>query len=281
MIRFVSFLFLLAGLAAAAFGGARLMDIDTTRFGIISAPDVNEAEDSVSSVALPALDVSPEPSSEPAAEPPSSGVVQPLSVPSAAARAPEPRFGRLRDEAPAKETETETASFIDRMYNVPVAYEAPTAAAYRESFDVTFALDGTGDQTAIDALPGEGANVVEGSAKISDRIKANLVGSAFDIELNSPDVQRVSLLEENVWRWRVTPVKAGEQSLILELFALEDGEAVPVRTFSERVEVKVSAFQRAVGLADTANPLFVVLGGIGSAIGGFFGFFRFFASKAR
>jgi len=125
-------------------------------------------------------------------------------------------------------------------------------------------------------LPGRDTNVVSDSAKISDRVKASLIGSSFEIELLSPEIQRVSLLTENVWRWQVTPIEAGEHPLVLELFALEGDEAVPLRTFSDEVVVSVSSFQRVVSLATTANPIFVVLGGLGSALGGFFGLFKFF-----
>ena len=87
-------------------------------------------------------------------------------------------------------------------------------------------------------------------------------------------MQRLSLLTENIWRWRVTPQREGEHMLVLELFTLDGDEAVPVRTFSDTVMVSVSSFQRVIGVADTVNPLFVLLGGIGSAIGGFFWFLR-------
>ena len=284
-MRLVSGLFLLLGLSVAAFGGARLLGVDLSPYGLGPVP-VSESV---------AVETPPPPPSA-AVEADLEKTAQPLAVPDAplaetsnrVARAPEPRLSGVLNgvasntQALAEEPDTPArASFVDRLYNVPVAYETPKTAAYGKPFDVTFAVDATGDVTAVDALPGEDTNIVETSAKISDRIKANLVGSAFDIKLDSPDVQRVSVLEENVWRWRVTPIEVGQHTLILELFALEDGEAIPVRTLNDKVDVSVSTFQRAVSFADRANPLFVVLGGIGSAIGGFFGFFRFFARRGR
>ena len=273
-MRLVSILFLLLGLVVAAYGGARLAGIDLSPYGLgpvqVPAPVLVEAAPAPSSASVEAAPV----------EPMTAPITSQANKSNRTANAPEPRFNQSFDNV-AQSEETNSAQFIERLYNVPVAYETPKAAAYRKPFDVTFAVDATGDDTAVDALPGADTNIVETSAKISDRIKANLVGSAFEIKLQSPDVQRVSLLEENVWRWHVTPIEVGQHALILELFALEDGEAIPVRTLNDKIEVSVSAFQRAVSFADHANPLFVVLGGIGSAIGGFFGFFRFFARRGK
>ena len=43
--------------------------------------------------------------------------------------------------------------------------------------------------------------------------------------------------------------------------------------------VKVSGLNRAIAFADQANPLFVLLGGLGSALAGLFAAFRFFGNK--
>lgn len=198
------------------------------------------------------------------------------SMPSPKANASEPIFNTASTGSVSQDTKT---SFQERLYQVPVAYEAPKTVAFGRSFNVTFAIDGTGGESAANALPGKDDNIVEDTAKISDRLKALLVGSDFEIELLSPETQRLSLLTENVWRWRVTPQSEGEHALTLELYALDGDEAVPVRTFSDEVIVSVSTLQRVLGAADNANPLMVLLGGIGSAIGGFFGFFRFFRKQ--
>lgn len=248
MGKLISGLFLLLGLAAALFGASALyMQNDT------AAP----AEVSSERQALPIQEDRD-------------------SAPSPRANASEPIFNTASTGIVSPDTKT---SFQERLYQVPVAYEAPKTVAFGRSFNVTFAIDGTGGESAADALPGKDDNTVEDMAKISDRLKALLVGSEFEIELLSPETQRLSLLTENVWRWRVTPQTAGEHALILELYALDGDEAVPVRTFSDEVVVSVSTIQRVLGAADSANPLMVLLGGIGSAIGGFFGFFRFFRKR--
>ena len=62
-----------------------------------------------------------------------------------------------------------------------------------------------------------------------EKAQATLTGSAFDIELVSPAIQTISPVTENVWRWRVTPVATGMHELRIELFALENDEALPFR----------------------------------------------------
>jgi len=169
-------------------------------------------------------------------------------------------------------------SFEDTLKTVPVAHETPRSAEYKRAFDVTFAIDATGDATAIDALPGRGV-IESGEAKVSDKVEVRLSGASFNIVPASPPVQSLSPLTENTWRWSVTPMTAGEHDLVFEIFAIESGNTTPLRTFRDTVTVKVSGINRAIAFADQANPLFVLLGGLGSAIAGLFGAIRFFGKR--
>lgn len=171
-----------------------------------------------------------------------------------------------------------SASFIDSLKTVPVAHETPSSAEYKRPFNVTFAIDATGDTTAADALPGRGV-VREGTAKVSDRVEVRLSGASFAITQTSPPVQSLSPLTENVWRWSVTPLTAGDHDLTFEVFAIDSDEVVPLRTFRDTVTVRVSGLNRAIAFADQANPLFVLLGGLGSLLAGIFGVARFFVKK--
>ena len=143
---------------------------------------------------------------------------------------------------------------------------------------MTLAIDSTGDDTAADALPGRG-NIIEGEAKVSDRVEARLSGANFEIVQMSPDVQALSPLTENVWRWSVTPLSAGSHDLVFEIYAIDEDTVTPLRTFRDTVTVQVSGLNRAIAFADQANPLFVLLGGLGSAIAGLIGVIRFFGRK--
>jgi len=169
-------------------------------------------------------------------------------------------------------------SFIDTLKTVPVAHETPASAEYKRAFDVTFAIDATGDTTAADALPGRGV-IEEGTARVSDRVEVRLSGAAFTIVPTSPPVQSLSPLTENTWRWSVTALSAGDHDLTFEIFAVDANEVVPLRTYRDTVTVKVSGLNRAIAFADQANPLFVLLGGLGSILAGVIGVARFVFKK--
>ncbi len=169
-------------------------------------------------------------------------------------------------------------SFIDKLKTVPVAHETPPSAEYKRAFDVTFAIDATGDDTAVDALPGRGV-IQEGEARVSDRVEVRVSGAAFAIVPTSPPVQSLSPLTENTWRWSVTALSAGDHDLTFEIFAIDADEVVPLRTYRDTVTVKVSGLNRAIAFADQANPLFVLLGGLGSILAGVLGVARFVLKK--
>lgn len=167
---------------------------------------------------------------------------------------------------------------VRALRSVPIAHETPSAARFGQPFDVTVAIDATGNESASDALPGSG-NIVEGIAQVGMDVRVSLVGSAFEVEGLSPPDQTVSTLTANTWRWKVTPLASGQHDLMIEVFALDGPRALPVRTFRDTVTVEVSTLRQAIDFAQAANPLFMVLGGIGSVLGGAFTALRFF-SKA-
>ncbi|WP_300395163.1 hypothetical protein [Henriciella sp.] len=209
---------------------------------------------------------------------------QPFQSSSPQASGPARRSGETAAfEAAPAESDTfgiasATSEMMARLRTVPIAHETPTDAKFNRAFEVTVAIDATGDETAADALPGEG-NVVEGEAQILDKAQATLTGPAFDIDPVSPSIQRISPVTENIWRWRVTPLETGMHELRIELFALENDEALPIRTFTDRVEVRVSRLGQALAMADTFDPVFMILGGAGSLLAGLFGVFRFFRGR--
>jgi len=166
-------------------------------------------------------------------------------------------------------------AFADRLRTVPIAHETPREARFGRPFEVYVALDGTGGSSAAAALPGRGT-IVESEAQISDRVQASLSGPSFELEPLTPLIQRVSPMTENVWRWRVTPFEVGAQDLVIELFALDEDEAMPVRTFRDTVEVRVSRIGQIVALAQSVSPVAMVAGGIGSLLAGLLGLLRLF-----
>ena len=182
--------------------------------------------------------------------------------------------------APPPPAKSAAQQFIDSLISVPIAHETPSSAEYKRAFNVTLAIDATGeeDNSAADALPGTG-NVVEGTARVSDRVEVRLIGASFDIIDKSPAIQSLSPVNENTWRWSVTPLTAGSHDLVFEVYAVDQDNVVPLRTFTDKVTVEVSGINQIVAFADQANPMFVLLGGVGSALGGLFGAFSFFKRR--
>lgn len=288
MLRLLSIILLLCGLVAAGYAGSVLMDEYAPRDPLVDAAPAQEmaTEEAFEAAMPPALeeetaDLAPLPEEEMAdAPPPAAGPTRSLGAdipgdvfPEAVGAAPE--FDAPMATRSANVTPQANESFVETLKSVPVAHETPSKAEYKRAFDVTLAIDSTGDETAVDALPGRG-NVIEGEALVSDRVEARLSGANFEIVSMSPEVQALSPLTENVWRWSVLPLTAGSHDLVFEIYAIDEDAVVPLRTFRDTVTVEVSGINRAIAFADQANPLFVLLGGLGSAIAGLIGVVRFF-----
>ena len=310
MLRILSVLIVIVGLVVAGIGGAALLEryAPQEELAAASAP-VEEVSAASAPAEEPAFEVA-------AAEAPINEVAPPpeasaKSVPEAASEtgeAGEPAISEeesqfnfqtemepspmARSAAPEASDSAEAMpeisamsapapagpSFEDTLRTVPVAHETPRSAEYKRAFDVTFAIDATGDTTAADALPGRGV-IEESEAKVSERVEVRVSGAAFNIVAASPPVQTLSPMTENTWRWSVTPLTAGDHDLVFEVFAIDSDAVTPLRTFQDTVTVKVSGLNRAIAFADQANPLFVLLGGLGSALAGLFAAFRFFGNK--
>ncbi len=306
MMRILSVLLFVAGMLAAGIGGAALLEEFAPKEMVVeSGLPAPEAEAAGASAAEAPVEVA---AAEPVAEP----APEAIGVPESAVReaAPESAESEIAAPSGAPLTEEEMTfnfqtemgpglagpvaapevseavataplpqpSLADRLKTVPVAHETPRTAEYKRAFDVTFAIDATGDTTAADALPGRGT-IEEGEAKVSEKVEVRLSGANFNIVAASPAVQAISPMSENTWRWSVTALSAGEHDLVIEVFAMDSDTAMPLRTFRDTVSVKVSGLNRAIAFADQANPLFVLLGGLGSALAGLFGAIKFFGKK--
>lgn len=333
MLRLISILLLLGGIAAAVFGGAAVMKsyeepaaMEMAEAGApVTMEEMTEAPMPEAVEAAPepelAMEAAPEASMEAASD-------MMDEAPMAAAPAPEARsMSKSRSLSPSEFADDETASvasvqdafdeagdmaedgfadigdaadavaeaagvaappppskshaeaFMESLQTVPVAHETPKTAEYKRAFDVTLAIDATGDDTAVDALPNRGGNIVTGEAKVSERVEARVSGANFEIVEMSPGIQKLSPLTENVWRWSVMPLSAGDHDLVFEIYAIDQDSVVPLRTFRDTVTVQVSGLNRAIAFADQANPLFVLLGGLGSAIAGLLGAVKFFGRR--
>lgn len=305
MLRLISFLIFLAGLAAAAIGAVVYFDIDIDKYidrpapemqTVIHEPEVIEtaeaaieapapaAVEAMTEEALPELEMSDMATTEPLAKSAKKVTSAARSLDSILSTEGVP-LEQGFDENPSPEPIVDTApqlspheQFLQSLRTVPIAHQSPRSAELRRPFDVVLSIDATGDDDATDSLSGRGV-IETGEVKVSDRVQARLIGASFDIEAASPETQRLSPASENVWRWSVTPTAAGEHDLSFEIYAVEGDDITPLRTFQDSVTVEVTGLSMALELANQANPLFVLLGGIGSALGGLWATLKFFSRK--
>lgn len=255
MLRFLSFLLILVGGAALAYGGHQYMQSQDVAGEAVQAPPGSIG-----------FDMAMEDDEPPIAR-------SPAILPATRSLTAKPELDDMVGVASSS-----TNDILASLRTVPIAHETPKSARFGRPFYVTLALDATGSGDVTGALPGTG-NIVEGEAQISDTVQALVSGEAFDVEAVTPNRQRISPVTENVWRWRVTPTAVGNQELVIELFALMDNEALPLRTFRDSVQVEVSRIGQVVALAQSISPITVVAGGIGSLLAGLFGFVGFFRRR--
>ena len=290
MMRLISLILLIAGMMVAGFGVWSLLQDDAPRPVAASAP----------SLPAPPVPATEEAATEEAAPVPMARGAAPdvadagsgqsermLEIPGDAGSrslGPDERSAEAfpDDDDVIVQPESAAISMTDRILGqlrtVPIAFETPRNARLGRVFDVTLSIDATGAVSAAGALPGRG-DVTEGEAKVSDRVMANLVGSGFDIVARSPERQTLSPLEANTWRWEVTARESGTQDLEMVVYALIDDDTLPVRTYTNTVEVDVSAMQQVITAAREANPVFMILGGLGSLLAGFFGMAKFIRDR--
>nr|WP_070958550.1 hypothetical protein [Hyphomonas sp. Mor2] len=251
MFRFLSLLLILVGLGALAFGGYQYLQPEPDRKSVAASPSGSIGFDSGPESESGALD----------------GFGMP-DLPSDATSSDDEFFG----------VASVGGDVMNALRTVPIAHETPSSAQFGREFTVTLAVDATGDDTAADALSGRG-NVVEGEAQISSSMTALVSGDTFEVRAITPETQLISPVTENVWRWKVTPTAVGSQELVVELFANLDGQALPLRTFRDEIEVDVSRVGQAIAIAKSVSPITVVAGGIGSLLAGLFGFIGFFRRR--
>lgn len=204
-------------------------------------------------------------------------------------------------EAPAVEPEAELRV---APQNVPAAVGAATAASLETQFksrrltynrppeklaldkaiDISLIIDTSRQTDAADRLQGLPGTVVEREVDLSDTVSAELMGAAFDIQLQTTSTrQKLSPKLANEWRWRVTPKQKGTHVLTLNVYGYAVGsvDAEPLDSYRDNITVEVEPVDEIVTWARGVQPLFAVLAalaGIGSAI---FAFLRFREEKKQ
>jgi hypothetical protein len=164
-------------------------------------------------------------------------------------------------------------------YNRP-----PEKLALDKAIDVSLIIDTSRQTDAAERLQGLPGTIVERDVDLSDTVSAELLGAAFDIQLQTTSTrQKLSSKLANEWRWRVTPRQKGTHTLTLNVYGYAVGstDAEPLDSYRDDITVEVQPVDEIVTWAKGVQPVFAVLAalaGLGSAT---FAFLRFREEKKQ
>ena len=186
--------------------------------------------------------------------------------------------------APAAAT-APAASLVSQYKSRRLTYNRPPAKlALDRAIDISLLIDTSRQTDAVDRLKGLPGTIEERDVDLSDTVSAELLGAAFDIQLQTTSTrQKLSSKLANEWRWRVTPKQKGTHTLTLNVYgyAVASLDAEPLDSYRDEITIEVEPVDELVGWARGVQPLFAVLAalaGVGSAI---FAFLRFREEKKQ
>lgn len=215
---------------------------------------------------------------QPAPQQPPTADVPPPSSPAEAELRIAPQNAPAASTAAAASLETQYKS-RRLTYNRP-----PPKLALDRAIDISLLIDTSRQTDAVDRLKGLPGTIEERDVDLSDTVSAELLGAAFDIQLQTTSTrQKLSPKLANEWRWRVTPKQKGTHTLTLNVYGYAVGslDAEPLDSYRDEITIEVEPVDELVGWARGVQPLFAVLAalaGIGSAI---FAFLRFREEKKQ
>jgi hypothetical protein len=137
-----------------------------------------------------------------------------------------------------------------------LAHNAPSAMTLNMPVSLRLAVDPSGGNPE-DALAGLPGGVRTGQAELTPQVTASLYGSGFDIRALKPARQVLAKDAVSTWEWEVTPREAGAHTLYLEVFAHPGGgeAAASVKTYEDKIDVKVTIASEALHFVQTVQPL--------------------------
>ena len=128
-------------------------------------------------------------------------------------------------------------------FNAPKEIQWNNTAVIELLLSPSFSVDELKDKIQ-EAGEREGAEI-----KIANQMGAVLKSSGFEIiELHDDKIQAISFEEITDWKWQITPIKRGEQTLYLTISAIlfVNGERMrrKIETFKKEIYIKVTFIQK-------------------------------------
>ena len=113
-----------------------------------------------------------------------------------------------------------------------------------------------------EGLQGEGTPRVE-ELLVGTFMRAKLEGSAFDTTQIGSGVQQLAATGFREWRWDVTPIASGNQSLFFTISVLHKNTLIEEKVFERRIDVAVNPGYSSVNwLRNNWGPLIAALVGV-------------------
>ena len=113
-----------------------------------------------------------------------------------------------------------------------------------------------------EGLQGEGTPRVE-ELLVGTFMRAKLEGSAFDTTQIGSGVQQLAATGFREWRWDVTPIASGNQSLFFTISVLHENTLIEEKVFERRIDVAVNPGYSSVNwLRNNWGPLIAALVGV-------------------
>ena len=159
---------------------------------------------------------------------------------------PPPDVQRNGETIPDPNSTAGVEYLLDHFDKGNLAFNAPTTMPLRRSQLIHLVISPTGTAEELAALIAAPGKVETAQVRVSGVMQAELVGgSAFKVEPLSPTEQLVARAEPTEWRWNVTALQGGHQTLHLTVNAIvRTGDKVErrrtLRAFDREVAVEVS-----------------------------------------
>lgn len=126
-------------------------------------------------------------------------------------------------------------------FNAPKEIQWNDTAVIELLLSPSFSVDELKDKIQ-EAGEREGAKI-----RVADQMSAVLKSSGFEIKELTPKIQAISFEEITDWKWEITPIKRGEQTLYLTISAIlfVNGERTPrkIESYREKIYIKVTFMQ--------------------------------------
>lgn len=133
---------------------------------------------------------------------------------------------------------------LDNLSKGTIAFNTPQNIKYKSTSTIHLVLSPKEKDIAVAKLVESSGVVVTEEVQFSKFLEARLEGKNFEIEATTATRQPISLKDTTQWRWQITPLKAGKESLFLNIYAVVniDGEKHErlLKTFTREMLISIT-----------------------------------------